>query len=252
MKAKLFCLVPLTALLLSVVRAQSSLSIGLSGFSGDIILGATETEGSGTNTQEDGWIFYGTGATATEGALTQGLPTSGSFVSAANSNVGFQFAPYTSNNVLTGDGTLTLATPGSFQDLSFLATAQGGGSFTVTLNFSNSTTATTATFTPLDWTAGTEGGSDGSNALDNSGLVGHGTVYTGGLFLKEFDYAVPAEDESLTLDSITISAPGNVMFFAASGISAIPEPSTYAAIFGLLALGAAGVREFRRRRAIPA
>jgi len=89
-------------------------------------------------------------------------------------------------------------------------------------------------------------------ALSNIGLVhpdGSG-AYNGNLNFEEYDFTVPVLDQSLTLDSITInnSAPSNFQFYGASGESAVPEPATYAAIFGALALGAAGAREIRWRR----
>jgi hypothetical protein len=103
------------------------------------------------------------------GALdtTQGLPTSGSFVSVFNTNVTFQFQPYTSNNALYTGGTLTLVTPEATGYLAFLSSDQGGGTFTATLDFSDGTTYTLPTASDPDWT--TSGVTD--VALANSGVV---------------------------------------------------------------------------------
>lgn len=248
--------------LLPAMRAQTSLPIGLTGFTGDIILAASESPttitgggtASGTSISVANWDFYETGASVTNGnaTLSQGLPAgSRTFTSAG---VQFQFAPYTGNNVVVlnpGSATLTLVSPARYTDLHFLMTMQGStGSFNVTLNFSDSTSSTTTTYTGIeDWTLAA---SSGSNALAGMGLIGQGNqVYSGELYLRDFDFTLGVADQGKTLNSITINYinGGPQLFFAASGtISAIPEPASVATGLALFALGAAGVRGYRRRQ----
>lgn len=237
---------------LSGLRGQTSRPIDFaSGFSGDIILGASEAD-PGHNIAVSNWFFYETGATPPHGAVAQGLPAGGAFTVGGR---GFQFADFTGNNVLTSAGTLTLTSPASFQDLHFLVTAQGGsgsGAFNVTLNFSDSSSTQTSNFTGIkDWTLESNGGAN--NALLGVGLLSgsSSTIYTGNLYLLVFDYSLAPGDQSKTLDSISIggiSGVNTLMFFGASGTTAIPEPAAWAAIFGITALGIVGSRAYRRRK----
>lgn len=258
-----FAFVPIALLtvLLPVLRGQTSLPIGLTGFTGDIILAASESPAAivgngtdrGTTISVSNWDFYEAGASVTNGnaTLSQGLPSGSRTFTAAG--VEFQFASYTGNNVVVlnpGSATLPLVSPGAYSDLHFLMTMQGStGSFNATLNFSDSTSATTTTYSGItDWTLAASGG---SNALANMGLVGSGNqVYSGPLYLRDFDFTLAVSDQGKTLDSITINYinGGPLMFFAASGtVSAVPEPSTCAALFGAGALAFAAWRRQSRR-----
>jgi len=239
-----------------VLRAQTSLPIGLSGFNQDLIVGKTET-GTVATTNVAGWVYYETGLASApsgyQGTTGQGLPGSGgAFTSAANSAVQFQFASYTGSNTLVlsngGSGTLTLSSPGSIQDIHFLVTVQGGGTMTVTLNFSNATSVTIPSYTSIpDWTVSsvTYGA-----ALSNMGLLhtAGSSGYAGNLYLREFDYTLGSGDQSKTLSSISVSNSGGPLMFFGASATAIPEPGTTAALAGLAALGLVAVRRIRCRR----
>ncbi|MDD5363570.1 MAG: T9SS type A sorting domain-containing protein [Ignavibacteria bacterium] len=94
--------------------------------------------------------------TAPEG----GLPVNRLITSANNSAITYLLQPYNANNVLyltntNTTGTLTLSTPQSYQRLAILASsAEGSSSFTVRLNFNDSTYADYS-FTVPDWFDGT-------------------------------------------------------------------------------------------------
>jgi hypothetical protein len=128
--------------------------IALTGWNQDLIAenNAASPQAGTTTPEAFNWVWYEQGAPGT----TQGLPTSGSFVSAYNPSVTFQFQPYISDNTLYyaggGHGTLTLATPEATGSLAFLVSNQGGGSFTATLDFSDGSTYTLSTASDPDWT----------------------------------------------------------------------------------------------------
>jgi hypothetical protein len=88
-----------------------------------------------------------------------GLPASGSFTSAANPGVIFQFQSYLDNNVLRLDaavegtsGILTLATPAAYKSLSILASCgDGSGPGRLALNFVDGTASPPLSFAAYDW-----------------------------------------------------------------------------------------------------
>ena len=215
-------------------RAQTSAAISLSGFTHDIVV----TSGAVTNSYIPtlNVEFYEQGADLSGlgfGSPSQGLPVGGSFLSEANNAIGFQLAPYGSANSLvlldTESTNMTLVSAGSFQDLHFLATAQGGlgASMAITLHFTDSSTTAVPTFSAIsDWTDTSDGY---AVAARDMGVVGTGVggVYSDALFLKEFDYVLSGADQAKTLDYFTVAyttSNGPLMFFGASG-TAIPEPA---------------------------
>lgn len=88
-----------------------------------------------------------------------GLPSSLRFTSQFDPEVIFQFQPYTNNNALRLDtsisgrtGTLVLATPLPYRSLAILASSgTGGGTGTLALNFVDGTSVSNLSFIALDW-----------------------------------------------------------------------------------------------------
>ena len=171
---KIIVILIITILLLvtSVTFAQNYTSVSVTGFNQDLIaeggytqnraLNYTTTIFDGDNAYA-GHVMYCTdfrGNYNQSTAPAGGLPVNRTITSANNTSIIYQLQPYNGNNVLllntaNSVGTLTLTTPQSYQLLSILATsAEGASTFTVRLNFNNST-YTDYSFTVPDWYNGT-------------------------------------------------------------------------------------------------
>jgi autotransporter-associated beta strand protein len=205
--------------------------IAVTGWNQDIIIGASEGT-PGYTASMAGWNYYERGLAGS----TQGLPadsgaTPRTFTSSYNSEVAFQFAPYTGNNAVYLDGpgnvTLTLATPARFEQLQFLETTRTMNWY-VKLNFADGSSTTTSTWSDPDWTAN-PGPAD--RCLTNYGLrATAGNFYTSYLWMAERDVNLSAADQAKVLNSITIyttSAAGQQLaLFAVSGKPASTPSNT--------------------------
>jgi len=237
-------------------NAQTITPISLSGFNYDIVVGVGETGAAYNYDFGHGQNYHFFEAGLTGSPAGYGLPASGTFVSSANSNVEFGFAPYDGNNVaIVSDSTdftpptsvtLTLSTPAEYTALSFLDTSDNGGGGTFTLNFSDNTSVEIGSAFTADVYSGQAGIL--ANIGSQTGTAADPGYYTGPTALYEQDFTVPLADQSKTIDSITINYTGGNEFylFSVSG-EAVPEPSTWA-MFGLGTIGMLFV--MRRRRAL--
>ena len=226
--------------------------VPLNGFNQDLIWSVAEQSlgyAGGTTAQIATWVWYEHGISG--GSL--GLPTTAgsnnTFTSAANSAVQFQFAGYgtasarNNNGLLVGvgsNGTLTLATPASFQALQFLTSTQGSSppaTWFATLNFTDGSHTVESSITDLDWTLS----EPGNDALVNAGLYNGG--FYNGVNLREHDFTLSTTDQQKTLASVAFAATaGNgagLVVFAASGqLIALPQTlptQTYANTFNVTA-----------------
>jgi hypothetical protein len=157
-----FILTLVTAL---VSRAATNMApIAVTGWNRDVVIEAGASGPPFNSAASEvmagsGEAFYQTGLPT----YAWGLPPSGAFVSMVGDRTLFQFQPYTQNNALvlsadTGltNGTLTLSQPAAYGVIAILAhsantTNQTG---TLTLHFSDGSSAQTAYFAP-DWNGGT-------------------------------------------------------------------------------------------------
>ena len=148
------CSVTSSVAMLTVTPVMKPLAV--SGFNLDVIIESTASgppySGYASGLPGENNCFYQSGLSG----HSYGLPGSGSFLSTVDGTL-FQFAPYTTNNVLalsasTGtSATLTLAAPQVFRRIALIAhSGSGGGTPTLTLNFTDGSTFITNYDAP-DW-----------------------------------------------------------------------------------------------------
>ncbi len=226
----------------------SMIPLSLTGWNADVIAENNAANPlAATDNQVNGYVWYESGAPGS----SQGLPVSETFVSAYNLNTTFQFQPYTAENAVINGATLTLAAPSTFNSLAFLTSSYLGGTFSVTLNFSDSSTDT-LTGSDVDWT-----GSSGNVAISHVGLAtdngAWGSYYSGSLYMYEHDFTLSPADEAKTLDSITFTrtgGSGSEELFAVSGVAtgaSTPEPATFVLLgLGFAGLACGGLKRFSR------
>ncbi|HEV2973330.1 MAG TPA: autotransporter-associated beta strand repeat-containing protein [Pirellulales bacterium] len=218
--------------------------VALTGWNQDSILAANQAtpativplmaafDGGGPS-HAAGSVLFEHGAVGSGG--TGGLPAApspgapASFTSLANSNVTFQFQPYSTasgglvNNDLqlnssTTTAKLTLTTPAQFDSISVLhGTGNGPGGFNMILNFANAPSLTVGSAAP-DWFSNPNFAinasyryTTGANPLYNAGPANPN--------LLESDYTLPAAYQGATLQSITFNAvaAGEINIMAVSG-----------------------------------
>lgn len=199
------------------------------------------TAGIDANPGALGWVLFENNAAFINNFFTPpnaptGLPSSRTFTSAANPVTSYQLRPYDggaggqiSNNSLflsndagqSNTGTITLATGGSFQTISLLATSGSASStFTATLKFSaGADTVVTGLVSP-DWFNGTPfalanlGRMEREDGFPDGGAITNPRLYP-------IDIHLSAADQARTLTSIQIdrssATGGRLNIFGLSG-----------------------------------
>ncbi|QJX01335.1 cadherin-like domain-containing protein (plasmid) [Frigoriglobus tundricola] len=207
-------------------EVPASVSLGLTGFNGDVIYGSGEASvpAGTTTTMDGGSVLGGAGANLPilgdsglgPGPLpdANGLPASLTFTSAANPLVSFTLQPYTAANDLqladpttyptaaaTATATLTSPTAGIATLHILAASANGPTINTIVLNFSDGSMTTLSNQTVPDWTDNT-----GEVAITNLARItqsGNASDTLG--TLTEIDIPLSAGDQAKTLDSVTFT-----------------------------------------------
>ncbi|MBI2512563.1 MAG: PEP-CTERM sorting domain-containing protein [Opitutae bacterium] len=88
--------------------------------------------------------------------------------------------------------------------------------------------------TPVTATTGAKDGNNAANYLDLSASIQSLSIANGGTFwVRWTDFNATAADDGLAVDNFSLTP---------AGVAAVPEPSTYAAVFGALALAGVIVR----------
>ena len=150
---KILCVIFLLFLACTGLQSQtySVVDLNSSGFNEDVVAESSPAASSTTTTFDTyGTVFYQAGFPGG----SYGLPVSRSITSP--SGPVYTLRPYNGDNILlltsaNTSGTLTLTTPGTFKNISILATSgQSYSSFSVILRFSDGTTQS-YTFCVPDW-----------------------------------------------------------------------------------------------------
>ncbi len=178
--------------------------VTVTGWDKDFVWANSElTADGGSDPILNNWVYYEAGPTHNEGL--NGLPTSRTFVSAADSSVTFQIEPYDGANSVWLSGTattLTLDTPGHYSSLHLLdASGNGVPTVTYTLTFADSST-TTGTFQPLDWTH------YDSVLTSLAQRSTSGGAYYNNAGLSQTDIVLSSADQAKVLNSISFTAAG--------------------------------------------
>jgi hypothetical protein len=151
--------------LFTFLVSPANFPLTLSGFNASLVVPTNGTPAVPRATAFDipnNFSFYqaglNTNASVTAGSGTLGFPASGGFVSAADGLTAFQLAPYGANSALmlgssyAASGTLSLASPQSFNSLAVLASsANGGGVGSLVIHFSNGSSSAALSFNAQDW-----------------------------------------------------------------------------------------------------
>ncbi len=243
--------------LLGAVAFGQANPISLSGYNQDCIANGTGTVAQTTTVTLDSYYDFYTQSYYGDGT---GLPDSGSFLSSYDGTTNFQFANYSSNNVLllfesgqgTDSGTLSLTTPDAYTNLQFLADGfNGGHSFNYTLNFADGS-QTTGSLTAND--NFDNSGPIAYYAFGRANAITNSEEYDGGPpYLFQYGVTLSQADSMKSLKSVTFTnndTNGNgydtVGIWAISGTvnQSVPEPAELAPF----ALGAIGLFARKRRK----
>ncbi|MEM6913544.1 MAG: PEP-CTERM sorting domain-containing protein [Pseudomonadota bacterium] len=236
----------LTALLASasLVGMVDAAPIAVTGYNTDIIAEGSAAIGTATSGgviagQE--WTLAATGYTGAGTLSGTPLPVVADTVTTDSGTV-YAVDP-DANNALVNDGTLTLVTPGQYEELQFLL-FMVSNDFTATVNFSDASTTELSETGIGDWQGpnSLNAFAASSNAEEISAVRrSNGQLIT--LNPRELIFSLSPADQAKTITSIDIDFSSNSRgsIFGISG-TVVPEPSSLA----LLSLG--GLMIARRRR----
>lgn len=240
--------------------------ISVSGWTHDLVInGPGPYNTSITNSMDnevgiENWTWVEAGDYPDPGGTVTTLPglVAGTHTSVGPSGAQFTFQDFSALNSLRlsagQSSTLTLDSAAPYSSLVLIGAAANGGQaeVTVTLNFSDLTTAqfTSSAGISRDWfdAASPESAYIAGGRASNRSEDGYSRIFqqvNGAIRLHEYWIELDPADQAKTLTSITIEntgGDGRIAVFAVSG-EAVPEPSVLglAAVCGLMGLG-------RRRR----
>ena len=167
--------------LFTMIVSAANWPLAVTGFNAGIIMANNATPAAPNATGFDignNYCFYQAGLSGGG----KGLPASGLFTSVADNQTVFQLGPYGATNALLmgytypTSRTLTLTNPQAYNSLAILAaSANGGGTGTLVVNFTNGTHSQAFSFNDQDW----------FNTTANVGIQGFGRVKLGSSFTFE-------------------------------------------------------------------
>jgi hypothetical protein len=259
----LLCIAGAALLSPLVVRAAVPITLTPASYNQDAVVEATAVNDATTHystnitatmdggTAKNGGVWYQQGLNTA--APTTGLPAPGVLVSAADASTSYLVQPYTANNIRLLDsantpGTLTLAAPAGYSNLSFLTSSGNGtGTLTLTVHFADAFPDLAGlVVTSPDWfNASPVAYNSNGRVTASSGAFDN--VNANNPRLYQEDVTIPANAASHPISSVDISFSGSgtdthSAIFAMSG-TPTPEPSA----IGVIAMAAASLL-FRRRR----
>ena len=206
--------------------APAPTPLAVTGWNVELIAAASATSPSAGTSQAfaDNFCFFEQGAPVTGASPGDGFPVSGVVNSTQGQDATFQMQAYTGYDSLEGSGTLSLVSPAHLYNyLSLLLEcANGGHNFTVTLNFSDSST-TSYSGSACDWTGCGPGAKP--TALITQTSPWGGENYNGSqVHAQEVDFAISNTDSAKTVNSISLSGEdGPIAIFAVAAGQTAPS-----------------------------
>ena len=209
--------------------------IVITGFNRDLVIENVSAGPPYTTAQElnpgENLCFYQSGLTG----KTLGLPVTGLFTSALDGLTQFQFQAYTNSNALVlssatslSAGTLTLTAPQLYNRIAVLAnSASGGGTTTLTLNFSDGSSVVTNYNAP-DWFNNTGFALQGTERINITTGAVSGSTTNPRFYQTTLDIAGLLGAANRPLASITFTkfaSAGATAIYAVSGEVAPPTPA---------------------------
>jgi hypothetical protein len=217
-------------------RAADMSPVTLTGFNRDVVIentasGPPYTSYAARMNPTENRAFYQSGLPG----KSYGLPASGSFISALGDNTAFQFQSYSANNALvfssdTGltEGTLGLTAPETYGRIAIIAhSASGGGSASLTLNFTDGTSFATIYNAP-DWFNQPDFGLQGTERIDLSNGDTTGAPTNPRFYQTSLDLVALLGPNNKPIASITfgkVASAGSTAVYAVSGEFAPPSPA---------------------------
>jgi len=196
--------------------AQTYTPVGISGFNNDVVAesGTSSTAVTTTDLDLSFYLLYSASFAAANG-ISGGMTDNGTITSGTRT---YQLAPYDGNNGLylsasavvantDSTGTLALDTPAAFNKISLLLfSTEGDSRLSITLHFTDGTTATGASASIQDWFDGTNAVYSGFGRIARQA----GPPYTvdglsgGNPRFYSLDIPMSCSNQSRLLDSVTV------------------------------------------------
>ncbi len=201
----------------------------VAGFNEDVIANgvgaASETTTNAVDAANYVFAEYGTQFTEGGSSVTTGLPSDGILTNSSNSDLTFQLADYSENNVLRlqtqdAEGSVTFDETGSYETI-YLAVTSGDGASTIsgTIDFEDGTTQAFSSLAVSDWYGGADPLISGIGRKSRTTTAAYESSSSNPR-IYQLTVAVDADNQTKTVTGITVtkdSSSGVFNLFAVSG-----------------------------------